>query len=147
MTEKHSNKGKVALGVGAGLAALAAAGAGYYFYAAKDAAKNRKKAAAWAKGMKNDVVKAAKKVEQLDKKAIHAIVANIEAAYRKAKNVRPEDVGQLAEELRTHWEKVKAEATKGVKKGTRVAKSSAKRAAVAAKKAAIKAKKPAKKRK
>jgi len=118
------SKGKVALGVGAGLAALAAAGAGYYFYASKDAKKNRKKAAVWAKKMKADVVKAAKKVEELDEKAVRAIVANAEAAYRKAKNVRPEDVAHVAAELRTHWEKVKAEATKGAKKGVRAAKSS-----------------------
>jgi hypothetical protein len=84
MSGKKVSKKKVALGVGAGLAALAAAGAaGYYFYGSKDAGKNRKKAGAWANKMKSDVVKAAKKAKKLDQKAVHAIVTNAESAYRR----------------------------------------------------------------
>ena len=47
MVKKVVSKKKVALGVGLSLAAVAAAGAGYFFYGSKDAAKNRKKTAAW----------------------------------------------------------------------------------------------------
>jgi hypothetical protein len=133
--KKISSKGKIALGVGAGLAALAAAGAGYYFYGAKEAGKNRKKAAVWANKMKMDVIRAAKKVKKLDEKALHAIIANVESAYRKMKNVRTEDVAEAAAELRTHWKKVQAEVEKGAKRGVRVATSSANNAVRVAKKA------------
>jgi len=146
MAGKQVRKTKVALGVGAGLAALAAAGAGYYFYAAKDAAKNRKKAAAWAKKMKADVIRAAKKVEKLDEQAMHTIIANTEAAYRAMRNLKPEEVAQAAAELRAHWEKVKAEATRGAKNGAKMAKSSAKKIVKAVKKIAPNAKKAAKKK-
>lgn len=129
-----------AMEVGAGIAAAAAAGAaGYYFYGDKGAKKHRAAAAKWAKGMKADVIKEAKKAQKLDQKAIAAIVDKASAAYVTVKNVDKKDLTAAARELKKHWKSIEAE-LQGVKKQVTKA---AKKAAPAAKKAVTKAVKKA----
>ncbi len=141
---------KVALEVGAGvLAAAAAAGAGYYFYGDKDAKKHRAAASAWAKGMKADVLKEARKAKKLDQKAMAAIVDKATAAYQAARGVDKADLAAAARELKKHWRKVEEELNKAkssVKKATKKTGTAAKKSAKTAKKTAKKsAKKGAKK--
>ncbi len=97
--------------IGAGvLAAVAAAGAaGYYFYGAKGAKKHRSAAAKWAKGLKNDVVREAKKLKDLDEKAMGAIVDQAAKAYKGLDDVTPGDLRAAVAELKGNWEKMKKE--------------------------------------
>lgn len=130
---------KVELGAGV-LAAVAAAGAaGYYFYGAKGAKKHRSAAAKWAKGLKNDVVREAKKLKDLDEKAMAAIVDQAAKAYKGLDDVTPGDLRAAVAELKGNWEKMKKEVG-GSKKKAAPKKAPAKKAAPkkAAKKAAKK---------
>lgn len=137
--------------VGAGvLAAVAAAGAaGYYFYGAKDAKKHRAATQKWAKGLKNDVVREAKKLKDLDEKAIAVIVDQAAKAYKGLDDVTPGDLRAAVSELKGNWESVKKELRGAAKKATASAKKTVKKASAskAVKKAAPKkaAKKTAKK--
>lgn len=100
---------KVELGAGV-LAAVAAAGAaGYYFYGAKGAKKHRAAAAKWAKGLKADVVREAKKLKDLDEKAMAAIVDQAAKAYKGLDDVTPGDLRAAVAELKGNWEKMKKE--------------------------------------
>ncbi len=108
---------KVELGAGV-LAAVAAAGAaGYYFYGAKGAKKHRAAAAKWAKGLKADVVREAKKLKDLDEKAMAAIVDQAAKAYKGLDDVTPGDLRAAVAELKGNWEKMKKE-VRGKKKVT-----------------------------
>ncbi len=132
-TAKKSSNGQskavIAAEIGAGVAAVgAAAAAGYYFYGDKKAKKHRQAASKWAKGMKTQVIKEAKKVEKMDKKVIAAIVDNAAAAYQGVRSVDAEDVRRAAAELKQNWEMIQAEAVaagraakKSVKKATKKA--------------------------
>ncbi len=136
---KMSKNEKVGLGVGLGLAAAAAAGAGYFFYGSTSASANRKKASKWAKDIKADVIKKAKKLEKFDEQAYHAIVDQSVKAYKSLKKVDPEDVALLAKELKGNWDNVSAEFARVAKKKTAVAKkavaASTKKVVATAKKA------------
>lgn len=127
---------KVALEVGAGvLAAAAAAGASYYFYGDKAAKKHRAAATKWAKGMKADVIKEAKKLQKLDQKAVGALVDKAAAAYSTARSVDKTDLAAASRELKKHWRKVEEEIQNlksrvgGPKKKTAAKKAPAKKSA------------------
>src|SRR3989339_269983 len=138
-----SNKKKVGLGVGLGLAGAAAAAAGYYFYASKDAAKNRKKAHKWAADLKTDVMKKAKAIEKLDEKAMKKIIGEASKAYESVASIDKKDLAAAAAELKGNWMEVKKEVEKAGVKSVKSAKKVAKKAVSVAKKATAKA--PAKK--
>lgn len=120
---------KVALGLG--LAAAAAAGAGYYFYGAKNAAANRKRAARWASGFKADVLKRARKLKQLDERAIKTIIAESAKAYAKLQSIDKDDLQSAAEELKRNWKNIEREVRRVSKEDKQFARkivSSAKKA-------------------
>lgn len=137
------NKKKVALGVGLGLAGAAAAAAGYFFYASKDAAKNRKKAHKWAADLKADVIKKAKAIEKLDEKAMKKIIAEASKAYESVASIDKKDLALAAAELKQNWMEVKKEVEKAGVKGAKTTKKVVKKAVSVAKKVTAKA--PAKK--
>lgn len=145
---------KVALEVGAGvLAAAAAAGATYWFYGADNAKKHRKAASKWAKEMKADVVKEAKKLKALDQKAMTAIVNKASEAYAGARSVDAADLKAAAAELKKNWRAIQNEISGGVTAAKKSATKAVKKATgskaapkKSAKKAPAKAKKTAKKR-
>ena len=102
------------MGSGLALGALAAAAAaGYYFYASKDAKKNRRIARAWAKEMKTDVLKRAEKIKNVDKSKLAAVVDNVATAYRSAKNVDGKELAKAAKELKNNWRHIAAELSNG----------------------------------
>ena len=117
--------------IGAGvLAAVAAAStAGYYFYGAKNAQKHRNATQKWAKGLKNDVVREAKKLKKLDEKAMDAIVDAAAKAYRGLDDVTPGDLRAAVSELKGNWESVKKELRGAAKKAGSSAKKAVKKAA------------------
>jgi gas vesicle protein len=113
--------------VGLGLAAAAAAAAGYYFYASKEAVKNRKVAAKWATGFKKDVVKQLKDSGVMDSAAVKSAVSKVEKAYKQAQDIDAEDIKRAAKELKDNWDSVASEIKKGVAKGKKQASSTAKK--------------------
>ncbi len=94
-------------GIRVGLLAAAGAAAGYYFYASKDAKKHRKIASQWAGKLKTEVVKQARRVQDLDKKKILKIVNK--AAAQAAESVNRKDVVRAAAELKSNWQKLVSE--------------------------------------
>ena len=139
------NKKKVGLGVGLGLAAAAASAAGYYFYASKDAAKNRKKVSKWATDMKSDVMAKAKKMKKFDQRVYKTIVDESMKAYKSVKSVDPKDLALAAAELKSNWKNVEAEISRVAKKDGVKVKKAVKKAVVSAQKIVAKAKSTAKK--
>lgn len=133
---------KAELGAGVLAAVAAASAAGYYFYGSKDAKKHRNATAKWAKGLKNDVVREAKKLKDLDEKAMAAIVDNAAKAYKGLDDVTPGDLRAAVAELKGNWENVRKELRRTGTKAKSSAKKSVKKAAP--KKAVKKA--PAKKK-
>ena len=112
--------------IGAGMLAATAAGvaAGYYFYASKDAKKNRKIVAKWAVDLKNDVVREAKKAHSIDRKDILAIVDTSARAYKRVRDLNGKDVARAVGELKDNWQEI----AKELKKGGASAMNAAKRA-------------------
>lgn len=135
---KASNT-KTAIEVGAGALALAAAaGAGYYFYGDKNAKKHRKAASAWAKGMKQDVVKEAKKLKRMDQKTVAAVVDKAAAAYQGVRSVDAADLRAAARELKKNWREVEREVKGAGSRAAKAVKKSASKARTTAKKSAPK---------
>ncbi len=94
-------------------AAAGMAAAGYYFYASKDAQKNRKIASKWAGDFKSEVVKQAKRVKDLDQKALLAIVSDAATKYESVKSIDKKDLARAAKELKTNWRELVDELGKG----------------------------------
>jgi|CXWL01.1.fsa_nt_gi histone H1/5 len=124
---------KLAVEVGAGL--LAAAAAGYYFYGDKKAKKHRAAASKWAKGMKSQVLKEAKKLKKLDQKAMASIVDSATKAYEGVRSVDKNDLKRAALELKKNWKEVERELGRASKKATPMAKKAVKTAKKQVKKA------------
>jgi len=138
----QANK-KAAAGLAAAAAAAGAAAAGYYFYASKDAKSNRKNAAKWARDMKDDVVKQAKKVQDIDRAQLLKIIDGAAATYETVRSVDRKDLTNAARELKNNWELLSQEV---MGRGKKTARTSAKKAKASVKKAVKKAKSAAPKR-
>lgn len=100
-----NKKTKAAIGVGAGLVAAGAA-AGYYFFASKDAKKNRKIAALWASNLKKDVEKKIKVLKSIDKFAVAEIIEKAAATYKSVGKISKKDISTAASELKKNWKKL-----------------------------------------
>lgn len=125
---KKTSKGKIAAEIGAGIiAAGAAAAAGYYFYASKHAEKHRKIAATWASNMKNDVIREAKKLKNLDAKGFEKIVDAVASTYREARSVTPGDLKRATNELKANLAMVRSEMARAGRKGVSSTKTVGKR--------------------
>lgn len=117
------------IGAGVIAAVAAASAAGYYFYGAKDAKKHRNATQKWAKGLKNDVVREAKKLKDLDEKAMAVIVDQAAKAYKGLDDVTPGDLKAAVAELKGNWESVKKELKRTGGKAKAAAKKAVKKAA------------------
>ena len=99
-----------ALEIGAAaLAVAAAAGATYYFYGDKQAKKHRAAATKWAKGLKSEVLAEAKKLKNIDKAAMIAVVNKAAEAYKDVRTVDRTDLRAAAAELKKNWRNIEAE--------------------------------------
>lgn len=114
-TNAKTNRNNRTITLGAAALATAAAGAaaGYYFYVSKDAKANRKIAAAWARDLKKDVVREAKKVGDVSRADVIKLIDKAAAAYQSARSVDPKELRRAASELRANWEQVLREARGG----------------------------------
>lgn len=97
-------KTKIAIGVGTGL--LAAGAAGYYFFASKDAEKNRKIVASWATKLKKDVEKEVKAIKSNKEPVVKKIIDKVSKAYKGLEGVNMKDVSAAVSELKKNWDKI-----------------------------------------
>ncbi len=93
----------------AGAAAAGAAAAGYYFYASKNARKNRETASKWAVDFKDDVVSQAEQLKKIDRAALVGIVDGVTRAYESVRSLDRKDLMRAAGELKDNWTKLRAE--------------------------------------
>lgn len=112
MADKKKEVG-VALGV---IAAAAGAAAGYYFYASKDAAKNRKIAASWARDLRDDVIREARKVQDLNRAQMVRIIDAAAVLYETARSVDRDQLMRAVKELKDNWELLATDVQKSPKK-------------------------------
>lgn len=112
---------KKKMGLGVAVAAATAAAAGYYFYASKDAVKNRKIATKWAGNFKKEALKQVKGSGALDSQAIRKAVGEAQKIYQSAKGIDKKDVAKAAQELKKNWDVLAKEAEKAFKKGKKAA--------------------------
>lgn len=101
---KKNNKKKII--AGAALTAAAAAGAAYWLYGSKDAAKHRKMVKEWSVKAQKEVIGAAKKLKNLDKKAYTDLVNKAMKRYSNIKGVTAKDLAVLGRDLKAAWNKV-----------------------------------------
>jgi hypothetical protein len=100
-----NKKTKVAIGVGAGLAAAGAA-AGYYFFASKDAKKNRKIVASWATKLKKDAEKEIKSLKKMEKTSVEKIIGKVSSAYKGMEGINAKNLSAAVSELKKNWKKL-----------------------------------------
>ncbi len=121
-------KGKVGLGLLAATATAAGVAAGYYFYASKNAKKNRKIVSKWAVDLKKDVIKQAKKVGSIDQATIANIIDKASETYQTVKSVGPAELSRATKELKNNWKELVDELSSGGKRATSAVKKSVKKA-------------------
>lgn len=108
--KKTISKGKIAAGIGAGLvAAGAAAVAGYYYYGCKAAKKHRKIAAKWANDLKNEVVREAKGLKNINPKNLAKVVDAVANTYRGVRSINAADLKRAANELKSNVRMIQRE--------------------------------------
>ena len=116
MTEKKtsSNGGDLQhkVMVGAGItAALAATAAGVYFLYGKNGTKNRKKIKSWMLKAKGEVMESIEGLKDVSEETYHTILKNVESKYKAMKDVEPEELVGLMNELKGYWKLIKRDAT------------------------------------
>ena len=90
--------------VGLGIAALAAAAAGaYYLYGSDKAARNRRKVKSWMLRMKAEVMDKIEDAKDLTKDGYDKVIDSVSEKYRALKDVDEEEVSELADRMRSHW--------------------------------------------
>lgn len=121
---------KQTLGAAAATGA-ALAGAYYLLYGSKDAAKNRKKVAAWAAKAEKEIVAQAKKVKAaaMSDKAVQSIIAEVARRYETTKNLDPKDVRAFTASMQKSWKDARKSFTATVKKKAAAAKKTVKKTA------------------
>jgi len=127
---------KTAIGVGAGITAVAAATAAgaYWLYGAKDAEKHRKMAKSWMLKARAEAMDAVEKITDLDKKAYLSAVTAVLDKYKGMAGVAPAEVAHMLRDFKASWDHVE----KAHKKASRGAKSAKKATKKATKKVAAK---------
>ena len=124
----------MAAGAAAGIAAVgAAAAAGYYFYASDNAKRHRKEAAKWAAGFKNEVIREARQLQNIDARSIARAVDTAAATYAGVRSINRADLNRAAKELKANWQRVQAEVAKTGKRAASRTRRTAKRVAKKAK--------------
>lgn len=136
MADTKKGKSGTVRKVGTGvLAAAALAAAGYYFYASKDAKKNRQVVSKWAVDFKKDVVKRAQSLKNINRASVAAIVEQSARAYKGVRDLDRSEVERAAKELKQNWQNIAKELKKGGASAMKQAKKTGNRAASAVKKA------------
>ena len=126
MAKKMSTGGKVA--IGAGVAALAAAVAGTYFlFGTKKGAKARKQIKGWMLKAKGEILEKMEELQEINEKVYNKIVDEVQAGYKKVKNIDAKDVEAFGKEMKAHWKGIKKEIEKKTKGKVKIAKKGKKK--------------------
>ncbi len=111
-----------------GVLAAGAVAAGYYFYKSPDAKKHRRIASRWTGQFKKDVLAAARKTKQIDRKTIDGIIGQAAQAYRGMKQVDRAELERAARELKRNWQNVAREIGRSISATKKTVKQTAKKA-------------------
>ncbi len=119
---------KIEIGAGLLAGAATAAAAGYYYFASDGATKHRSVAARWARELKSDVVRQARKIQDIEQADYLAIVDGATQMYARIRGLDKNDLSRAAGELKDNWEWLRDEVASGgsrlLKKGTAKTRSS-----------------------
>lgn len=123
--EKKSGALKTKM-IGASLAGLAATA---YFFLGPEGKKHQKNTKVWALKMKGDVVDKLEKAKVVTEPAYHKIIDSVAAKHGKEIAAGREEINELANDLKKHWEAISALAMAmkkdNVKEPVKVAKKTA----------------------
>lgn len=86
-----------------------AAAAGYFFYASKNAKKNRKVVAKWANDFKDDVAEQTEQIKTINKDSLATVVDGVTKAYESVRSVDRGDLLRAADELKRNWKLLRDE--------------------------------------
>lgn len=105
MAQKNNKDVSVggAIGLAAGLAALAAGG---YFIFGPQGAKNRKAIKGWTLKAKGEVLEKIEKLKQVTPEMYNKVIDEVTAKYTKVKDVSADEVSALASDLKKHWKAI-----------------------------------------
>lgn len=117
MAQQRSNgkRNVRALGIGAGIAALAAGAAAAYFLYGPNGAKNRKKVKTWMVQARADVLSRMEKLKEVNREAYDNIVETVARQYQAAKKLDTKDVAQFTKELKNYWRDIQRQMDPGAK--------------------------------
>ena len=116
-TKKMSNKAKAGIGIGLTAAAVGAAGA-YFFYGAKEAKKNRKKAKSWMLKAKAEVLEGLEKASEMTEEQYDELIQGVATTYSKLKDASKADIRDFRKEMLNQWKEIAKVAKPKVKKAT-----------------------------
>lgn len=108
-------KAKGGSGAGWTVAALAAAAAGAYYFYGKNGAKHRRTLSGWAVKARGEVMERVEGLGEVTEKNYHSAVDTVLKGYKKLKNVAPEELSALSEELKGHWSGIRKDLLKAAK--------------------------------
>lgn len=109
---KKRMSGKAKLGIAAG---MVAAVAGVYFFSGKKNAKRRAEAARWAVKVKRDVLEHLGEYKEIGENHYHQAIEEVAARYGAMKDVDPDELRRVAQELKKNWVHVKKQFSANVK--------------------------------
>ena len=114
LDKKRSAVGKIikshmVAGAGVLAAGAAAAVAGTLFLYGKNAKHNRKKVRGWAVKIKGEVLDEMVQMAKMNQKAYHALIDQVSRKYAVLKHVDPNELEQMAKELKGHWKHISAQ--------------------------------------
>ncbi len=108
--KKQNNSSKKALIAGIGAVTIAAGAIGAYLYGTKDGAKKRKQAKSWMLKAKAEVLEELEALkDSVSEDTYNSIVHSVLSKYKDLSHVDLSDFTDLAQELRAHWDDMKAD--------------------------------------
>ncbi|MES2087548.1 MAG: hypothetical protein V4467_00995 [Patescibacteria group bacterium] len=109
----EEGSGAMKLGmIGVGLAGLAATA---YFFLSPKAKQHQKHAKAWAIKMKGDVIEKLEQAKEVSEPVYREIIDSVSKDYEKGMKATKEEIAELAEDLKKHWNTISATAMKAKK--------------------------------
>jgi gas vesicle protein len=116
--KQKSKKGveaKTVVGIGAGVAAL---GAAAYLLFGPNGKKNQKTLRGWTVKMKGEIIEKFEQAKELTEPVYHDIVSKVEAKYAKLKNIKPEELAEIVQDIKKQWKSIAKESKKTTPKKT-----------------------------
>jgi predicted methyltransferase len=112
MKKNINNNGKIAAGIGAGVALTALAAAGAYFLSGPEGKKRQAKMKSWAVKAQKEVAKNVKVAQKLGETEYNRIVDKAVEQYGAMSSVTPAEVAKVAKEIKSEWKRIQSHAKK-----------------------------------